>query len=82
MLVVKAINSSRVTIIHKTEDGVFEETNEYEPKDITVLDYESQYNGEEAIARAREIHGEPYNVLTSNCEHFVTDLRRNACIRS
>ena len=75
MLVVKAINSSRVTIIHKTEDGVVVETNEYEPKDITVLDYESQYNGEEAIARARKIHGEPYNVLTSNCEHFVTEAR-------
>ena len=75
MLVVKAINSSRVTIIHKTEDGVVVETNEYEPKDITVLDYESQYNGEEAIARAREIHGEPYKVLTSNCEHFVTEAR-------
>ena len=75
MLVVKAINSSRVTIIHKTEDGVVEETNEYEPEDITVLDYESQYNGEEAIARARKIHGEPYKVLTSNCEHFVTEAR-------
>lgn len=81
MMVVKVLESNQIMVIHKTEDGVVEEAISRRPKEITVLDYESKYNGEEAIARARELYGEEYNVLTSNCEHFVTEARtgRKSC---
>ena len=75
MMVVKVLKSNQIMVIHKTEDGVVEEAISRRPKDITVLDYESKYNGEEAIARARDLYGEEYSVLTSNCEHFVMEAR-------
>ena len=33
------------------------------------------YTGQEAIARARERMDQSYKLLTSNCEHFVTEAR-------
>ena len=76
MLVVKVLSDSMIKIIHKTSDRrVVEEAKHYRPEDITVLDYECQYTGQEAITRARERIGEGYNLLRSNCEHFVTEVK-------
>ena len=74
MLVVKVVSHSKIKIIHKTRN-VVEEVRSYEPEDITVLDYDCPYTGREAIHRARERIGEDYNLLWSNCEHFVTEVR-------
>lgn len=81
MMVVKILETNQIMVIHKTEDGVVEQAISRRPKDITVLDYNSKYNGEAAVARARDLYGEEYNVLTSNCEHFVTEARtgRKSC---
>ena len=63
-------------MIHKTTpDGVVEEEKCYLPKHVTVLDYKCPYSGEAAIARARGKKGERYGLITSNCEHFVTEAR-------
>ena len=57
LLVVQPIDDTRVQVIHKVTDGVKEEILRYRPEDVTVLNYESQYMGEEAVKRAREIMG-------------------------
>ena len=75
MLVVKVMDSKRIQIIHKADEGVVEETVTFEPKQITVLDYECKYPGSKAIERARDHHSEKYGLLKSNCEHFVTEAR-------
>ena len=75
MLVVAVKDSSHVRVIHKTLYGVEEETREYKPSDITVLDYECPYTGDKAIQRARELKMQSYNLVSSNCEHFVTEVR-------
>ena len=76
LLVVKAIDDTHVRVIHKVkEKGVQEEDKCYKPSDVTVLDYNHSYKGEKAIQRARERIGKKYNVATSNCEHFVTEVR-------
>ena len=81
MMVVKVLESDQILVIHKTDTGVNEKAVSHRSKDITVLDYESKYNGEEAIAKGRDLYGEEYSVLTSNCEHFVTEARtgRKSC---
>ena len=76
MLVVKVVSHSEIRVIHKTQDKrVVEELRSCEPNDVTVLDYDCAYVGQEAIDRARERIGEDYNLLWSNCEHFVTEVR-------
>ena len=75
MLVVAVVDSSHVAVIHKTKYGVLEETLEYRPKDITVLDYDCGYTGKKAIQRARERKMQSYNLMFSNCEHFVTEVK-------
>lgn len=80
LLVVRVINSEQIRVIHKTmEDGVVEEVHTYKPEEITVLDYNSKYMGEQAICRAREMAngrlGGRYNLLEDNCEHFVFEVR-------
>ena len=75
MLVVAVVDSSHITVIHKTVGGVLEETREYQPKDITVLDYDCVYAGEKAIQRARERMIQSYDLVFSNCEHFVTEVK-------
>ena len=76
MLVVKVLSDSIIKIIHKTSDRrVVEEVRHYRPEDIEVLDYECLYTGRKAIKRAREHIGEDYNLLWSNCEHFVTEVK-------
>ena len=40
-----------------------------------MLNYECDYPGEKAIARARALVGGDYNLVWSNCEHFVTEVR-------
>ncbi len=75
-LVVKVINDSDLLVIHNNGKNVAEEliTME-EASDITVVVYECVYSGNEAIARARKRLGGDYNVLSENCEHFVTWAR-------
>ena len=75
MLVVQVLSASEIRIIHKTMDGVVEEIRSYQPEDITVLDYDCAYSGQDAVRRARERSGEGYNLAWSNCEHFVTEVR-------
>ena len=76
MLVVKVVNDSTIRVIHKTsERGAVEEVMSCSPEQITLLDYDCAYTGQEAIRRAREHIGEEYSLLWSNCEHFVTEVR-------
>ena len=76
LLVVKVIDEKYIRVIHKvTPQGVVEENKYYLPKHITVLEYESEFTGQAAIERAREMTGEYYDILTNNCEHFVTEVR-------
>ena len=75
MLVVRVVSDSEIVVIHKTQDGVLEEERSYRPDEITVLDYDSPYTGEKAIQRARERMDQSYNLVFSNCEHFVTEVR-------
>jgi uncharacterized protein YcfJ len=76
LLVVEAVDESHIKVIHKEKKGVVEEKiNKYSPEDITVLVYKSKYTGEDAITRARSKSKESYNLLTRNCEHFVTEAR-------
>ena len=81
LVVVEPIDDTHVMVIHKVDGEekktIFEEEKCYEPSDVSVMEYDCQYTGEEAIRRARERmeEGEEYNVVTSNCEHFVTEAR-------
>ena len=78
LLVIKVINENKIRVVHKTTpEGIVEEEKCYLPKDITVLEYESPYTGKVAITRAREFlkKGEKYDLISSNCEHFVTEAR-------
>ena len=74
MLVVE-VNDKIVAIHKKLDVSVVEGTVDYGADDITVLDYDCPYTGQEAIARARERMDQGYSLLTSNCEHFVTEAR-------
>ena len=74
MLVVDVLSDSRIIVIHKLRK-VVEEVKRFRPEEITVLDYECQYTGQKVIRRARERIGEGYNLLWSNCEHFVTEVK-------
>ena len=75
LLVVAVINNRQIWVIHKTENGVVEEVNEYKPEEITVLDYNCRYSGDEAIRRARAMPTSSYDLLENNCEHFVFKAR-------
>ena len=59
--------------MHKDNNGFTEEQKSYRPSEIEVFRYECPYDEEQIIARARKIveKNEPFNVKTSNCEHFV-----------
>ena len=79
MLVEKVVDDSHINIIHKTIDrGVLEEIREYQPEQITVLDYECLYTGKEIIQRARHQidPNQYYSLLWNNCEHFAFKMRR------
>ena len=69
------INKKSILVIHKTNDNVVEEERECSPRHVTVLDYHSQYTGQQAIRRARDMMGEEYSLSMGNCEHFVTEAR-------
>ena len=75
MLVVEVLNRHEISVIHKTVRGVEEEKRPYRPDDITVVEYDSAYSGETAVQRARERKQQCYNLVLSNCEHFVTEVR-------
>ena len=75
LLVVKVVNDKIVAIHKKRKASVVEGTVDYRADKITVLDYDCPYTGQEAIARARERMDQSYSLLTSNCEHFVTEAR-------
>ena len=79
LLVVEPIDGTHVKVINKVDEkpSILEEVKCYDPSDVTIMKYNCQYTGEEAIRRARERmeEGEEYNVVTSNCEHFVTGVR-------
>ena len=75
MLVVEIVNDKIVAIHKKIDVSVVEGTVYYGADEITVLDYDCPYTGQEAIARARERMDQGYNLVTSNCEHFVTEAR-------
>ena len=75
MLVVEVVNDKIVAIHKKMDVSVVEGTVDYGADKITVLDYDCPYTGQEAIARARERMDQSYKLLTSNCEHFVTEAR-------
>ena len=74
LLVVEVVND-KIVAIHKKASVVVEGTVDYGADEITVLDYDCPYTGKEAIARARERMDQGYSLLTSNCEHFVTEAR-------
>ncbi|MGB0906762.1 MAG: lecithin retinol acyltransferase family protein [Maricaulaceae bacterium] len=38
----------------------------------TVMPYSHPLSGSEIVARARSRKGQRYNVITNNCEHFIT----------
>ena len=76
MLVVEVVNAKLVAIHNKRKVSVIVEgTVDYRADEITVLDYDCPYTGQEAIARVRERMDQSYKLLTSNCEHFVTEAR-------
>ena len=75
LLVVEVVNDKIVAIHKKLDVSVVEGTVDYGADEITVLDYDCPYTGKEAIARARERMDQGYSLLTSNCEHFVTEAR-------
>ena len=75
MLVVEVVNDKILAIHKKLDMSVVEGTVDYGADEITVLDYDCPYTGQEAIARARERMDQGYNLVTSNCEHFVTEAR-------
>ena len=77
MLVVKVVSESTIRVIHKMNatNAVLEENETYTPEEITVIVYECEYTGQDAIDRARARIGEDYNLFSSNCEHFVTEVR-------
>ena len=77
MLVVKVLSDTTIRVIHKRNDSsaVVEEDLDYKPEDITVVYYNCPYPGQKAIARARDVIGDDYNVLRENCEHFVTEAK-------
>ena len=69
------VSGTKIRVIHKTrERGVVEEVKCYSPEDITVLDYDCAYTGENAVERARDRISEGYRLSSSNCEHFVTEV--------
>ena len=78
LLVVSVIDKKNIQVIHHVKDRrVREVIKYYKPEQITVLDYDSKYTGQEAVIRARSIGKSfaEYNVATNNCEHFVTEAR-------
>ena len=75
LLVVEVVNDKIVAIHKKIDVSVVEGTVDYRADEITVLDYDCPYTGQEVIARARERMDQGYKLLTSNCEHFVTEAR-------
>ena len=75
LLVVEVVNDKIVAIHKKLDVSVVEGTVDYGADEITVLDYDCPFTGQEAIARARERMNQGYSLLTSNCEHFVTEAR-------
>ena len=74
MLVVDVLSDSRIIVIHKLRE-VVEEVKWFRPEEITVLDYNCWFTGQAAIMRARACIGEDHNLLLSNCEHFVTEVK-------
>ena len=74
-LVVEVINDYQLLVIHNDGQNVAEELIMMDASDITVVVYECVYSGNDAIIRARERLGDGYNVLSDNCEHFVTWAR-------
>ena len=76
LLVVRVVNDTTIQVIHiNAQEGVVEDYKNFNPSDITVLDYNSLYHGSEAIARARNKLGQKYHLINYNCEHFVYDVR-------
>ena len=83
LLVVKPITDRKVKVIHKVKNeneneiSILEETMSIDPRDVTVLEYDTSHTGQEAVERARQKkkEGEEYCLLTKNCEHFVTEVR-------
>ena len=78
LLVVSVIDEKSIEVIHHVKEvGICGVTKRYKPEQITVLDYDSEYTGQEAVKRARfiRINGGKYNLATNNCEDFVTVVR-------
>ena len=57
-----------------------EEEVSYRPEDLTLLVYDSPFSGTEIVRRARERIGQTYNLVSANCEHFVTEVRTGSAV--
>ena len=82
MIVVKVISEVTVRVIHKRKDQepVVEEEVTCRPEDLTLLVYDSPFSGVEIVRRARERIGQSYNLVSANCEHFVTEVRTGRAV--
>ena len=82
MIVVKVISEDTVRIIHKRKDqeAVVEEEVSCRPEDLTLLVYDSPFSGVEIVMKARERIGQTYNLVSANCEHFVTEVRTGRAV--
>ena len=66
------MSDQQLRVIHNDGNEVTEEVKEFFPEELTVIDYPCQYSASEAISRARSKLGSEWELLTNNCEHFVT----------
>ena len=82
MIVVEVISKDRIRIIHKRKnmEPVAEEEVSYRPEDLTLLVYNSPFSAVEIVRRARERIGQTYNLVSANCEHFVTEVRTGLAV--
>ena len=79
MLVVRVDINKGILVVHKTYDkGAVIEYVRYQPVDVTRLVYDFRYTGRRAIMRAYYRLGESYDLISRNCEHFVTEVRTGA----
>lgn len=70
MLVVNVERNGQLRVIHLTEDGVVQEQQvNYPANYITVLDYNAQYNGHDAVQRAQTLKVQ--NRQWGHCKKFV-----------
>ena len=72
LLVIEVVSDKQLRVIHNDGAEVTEEIKEFSSEKLTVIDYPCKYSASEAISRARSKLGNEWELLTNNCEHFVT----------